>query len=132
MNENIFYLTKASIFDDYGLIFPSEIEDENYYGLGNLYIIGAYLNNTYKIQAVFNEKIIEIELKLENTNMYTCDVKDIGKFNFYIEKLYKPMKYIGQTNYLKNTEIYYRLRLINTQKAEYYAREYNFYFIGNE
>ncbi len=36
------------------------------------------------------------------------------------------------TDYLKNTEIYYRLRLMNTQKAEYYAKEYNFYFIGNE
>lgn len=32
MNENIIYLTKSPIFNNNGLVFPSEIEDENYYG----------------------------------------------------------------------------------------------------
>lgn len=132
MKKNILYLTKSNTHLNYGLIFPSEIEDENYYGIGNLYIPTDVLKPTYNIQAIRNDEIINIELTLNKNDIYTCDIDDIGKFNFFVEKLHKPIEYIGRITQYKNMSMYYRLRLINTDKAEYFAREYNFYFIGNE
>ena len=132
MKKNILYLTKSNTHLNYGLIFPSEIEDENYYGIGNLYIPTDVLKPTYNIQAIRNDEIINIELILNKNGIYTCDIEDIGKFNFFVEELHKPIEYIGRITQYKNMSMHYRLRLINTDKAEYFAREYNFYFIGNE
>lgn len=132
MNENILYLTKSNTRSNYGLIFPSEIEDKNYYGIGNLYIPTDVLKPIYNIQAIHNDEIISIELTLKKNDIYTCSIDDIGKFNFFVEELHKPIEYIGNTSQYKNMSMYYRLRLINTDKAEYFAREYNFYFIGSE
>ncbi len=132
MNENIIYLTKSPIFNNNGLVFPSEIEDKNYYGTGNLYIPNDRLNPIYNIQAIYNEQIITIELTLKKDNIYTCNVTDIGKFNFYVEKLYKPLEYIGNIQRYQNKSLHYRLRLMNTNKAEYCVRKHDFYFIGNE
>ena len=132
MNENILYLTKSNILNKYGLLFPSEIDDENYYGIGNLYIPNNKLNKLYNIQAIHNDKIVNIELTLVENNIYTCNINNIGNFSLKVEKLYKPLPYIGNISQYTNKNMHYRLKLINTQKAEYYVREQDFYFIGNE
>ena len=54
-----------------------------------MYIPNDKLNPIYNIQAIYNEQIITIELTLKKDNIYICNVKDIGKFNFFVEKLYK-------------------------------------------
>ena len=132
MIKNILYLTKYNLSKENGLLFPSEIDDENYYSIGGFYIYDNFLGLSYTIQAIYNETIINIELSLLNRNVYICNVNNLGVFKFFIEKLYKPIKYIGKDIRYKDLYINYRLRLINTKKAEYYAKKYNFYFIGNE
>lgn len=130
MKKYILYLTKSNESRENGLLFPSEIEDEHYYGVGNLYISDEILQSEYTLLAIFNEERIEVTLSHKQNNFYECSIEKIGKFTFYVEQLYKPMQYIGSNTQYKNLSVYYRLRLQNTKKAEYFAKNDDFYFIG--
>ena len=130
MKNYILYLTKSSESRESGLLFPSEIKDKYYYGIGNLYISDEILQSEYTLLAIFKEERIEVTLFHKQNNFYECSIEKIGKFTFYIEQIYKPLDYIGSNAQYKNLTVYYRLRLQNTKKAEYFAKNDDFYFTG--
>lgn len=129
MNNYILYLTKDPLSTENRLIFPSDIDDKNYYGVGGFYIDNHYtqkLSNSYVIHAIKDEEIIEITItKKDKSRFFTCTVENIGTFVFYAEKLNSA----NSQNY-RDYNITYRLKLWNTEHVEYSALEYKFYFIG--
>ena len=130
MKKYILYLTESSESQESGLLFPSEIENKYYYGIGNLYISDERLQPKYTLLAILKEERIEVTLSHKQNNFYECSIEKIGKFTFYIEELDKPLQYIGSNTQYKNLTVYYRLRLENTEKAEYCAKNDDFYFTG--
>jgi len=135
MKNYIFYLTKPSFSIEKGLIFPSELEDENYYGIGNFYILNKYnkeLKYEYIIPAVHNNEILNLTMKKnENSKkFYTCFVNEIGNFIFYAEKLKNDLPYVGRFKEYKDFVFSHRLRLWNIQNAERSVINHNFYFVG--
>jgi hypothetical protein len=136
MNEFVLYFTNSQIEGKSGLVFPSEIEDDNYYGIGSFYLQAENevdLKEKYSIHAVRNEDIIIVDLQrsVNSKNFYTGFVNEIGTFTFFAEKLATAKVYVGSTNEYQDTNFQYRLRLFNIQKAEKAVTEYDFYFIGS-
>ena len=135
MNNYVYYLTKSSSNEKNGLVFPSEIEEENYYGIGNFFIDTQFdkeLKDEYITFAIHNLELIKVVLKKneKNKNFFDCYINEVGHFVFYADKLKKELNYVGQNGTYKNLKFLYRLRIWNTNSAEKAALDSNFYFVG--
>jgi len=130
MNDLVYYLIHSP--DGKGLIFPSELEDNNYYTIGSFYIATDNLSEKYIIYAVLGENIIKTNLHKvrDSSNFFINEIDKIGNFIFIAEKLNNKIHYSGKINQYKELILTYRLRIFNPTVAEQAAKKHNFYFIG--
>lgn len=126
--KKIHYLVKNCFGGKGGLVYPSEIENDNYYTVGNLYILGDQVEEEYIIHAIRDEEILELSLK-KIINGFFASVEGIGDFIFYTERV-SMQEYTGGNSNIEDRNVLRRLRLSDAKYAEEVCKQHKFYFVG--
>lgn len=135
MINKIVYLIKSDIAEK-GLIHPSELKTDGYFGFGNFYIIGHEkegLNDYYEFDAILGNQVIttQIERHKNSKSYYIVQVENIGTFKFYAQPIAKKLPYVGGISSFESQITLRRLRAWDHDKLDDACRKYNFYFIGS-
>lgn len=135
MQDFVFYLTDSLQKEKPGLVFPSEIDSDDYSGPGQFYLVTGdrdALQDTYKIHAYKEDEFVVVELKRNNrdSNIYSGLVDNkIGTFSFVAREMEHHQSYVGNVHKFKGFQFRYRLYL-DSQQAENAALSFDFYFLG--
>lgn len=131
MIDYIHYLVRSPFGKRGGLIYPSEVNDKYYYGVGGFYLAGENkkINNSYIIHAAFENEIFKLKLNRVSAKYFSTTVDNVGSFIFRAEYV-QSKTYIGSDLILKEAFILRRLRLENHLLAEDACINHDFYFVG--
>jgi len=118
----------------YGLIHPSEIEEENYRSFGAFYIMSrddVVLEKEYVFHAILGDEIIVTNAiqTVNSKNVYQIEVKEVGNFIFYAESI-RQAPYVGSNNYLNESHAIKRFRCRRQDELEKACSDHDFYFVG--
>ncbi|MBK1884698.1 hypothetical protein JIN85_19965 [Luteolibacter pohnpeiensis] len=134
MTEEIHYLVRQSAAND-GLIYPSELDQKEYYGFGSFYLMGAEDADPaeeYTFRAVLGEELIvtTAERFRDEKYFFSVQMKKVGRFIFYAQAMPKKYPYSGQLSSLQGMYAFRRMRSWKPAALDVACREHGFYFVG--
>ena len=134
MNDLVHYLIKHPV-EGGGLIYPTEIEDDNYVGFGAFYLLGQPgmpIGDRYRFAAVRGEETIQTELLpfRRSRSFFQAEVGGIGSFIFYAQPISFRPSYTGRVATGTGLLAIRRLRSWQPQELDRACREHKFYFVG--
>lgn len=134
MNGLVYYLVRGSV-EKGGLVFPSELgENEQGESLGGFYLseAGSKSLDTYLFYAVHGDRLVNIRLNRfqRSKSFYRAEVKHIGSFIFYAQRLKKRLDYVGSSKEHENFAVRQRLRPWRPHDLDAACKIHGFYFVG--
>lgn len=117
------------------LIYPSQVNDLNYYGFGAFYILGKHKErsgDSYKFHAVHDSQIIQTTLVpyRGSKSFLVATVSGIGSFVFNVQSLPRKQPYKLTHASLEGLTTIRRLRSWNPNELDKACAEHQFYFTG--
>lgn len=134
MKDMVHYLIRHPV-EGGGLIYPTEIEDDNYVGFGAFYLLGqpsTPVGERYRFSAVRGEQTIQTELLpfRGSRSFFQAEVGGIGSFIFHAQPMpFRPL-YTGAFSSSSDLVAIRRLRSWQPQALDRACREHEFYFVG--
>jgi len=133
MSDLIHYLIRHPTLD--GLIYPAELEDEEYFGFGSFYLLGktgAFIGEAYRFYAIRGEETVQTTLLpyRNSRSFFRAEVTDVGSFLFYAQPIARKPSYIGKAARASNLVAVRRLRSWQPDELDRACQEHNFYFVG--
>ena len=135
MSDLVHYLIRDPS-EKVGLIYPTELDDQNYTGFGAFYLLGnagASIGERYYFYAIQGEQTVQTELLpfRGSRSFFQAEVPRIGTFVFYAQPMpFRPAAYTGLNASSANLVALRRLRSWQPYELDRACREHAFYFVG--
>ena len=128
----VYYLCYSDIQGKTGLIFPTELEPDNYSpGIWTLAIKRkGRFPGSFEFDAVNNNQIIPTKLVLVDRSVYQVETEKYGKFFFRINHIYHRYEsYVGSSKLISSDDRLFQLTSMDIQKLERTCDK-GFFFVG--
>jgi hypothetical protein len=129
----IYYLSYSDKPETEGLLFPSELLQDNY--APGLWVIDLQeferLPDTFEFDAVDNNELQTLKMTRVNRSVFQVDTDKHGKFYFRILNIFfRYQKYIGNSKLIDPNSRLFQVVSMDTQKLHRTSLDKGFFFVG--